>query len=437
MILAVALIAAVASWDAQNEAAAALSDFGTEQAALAKSAAETIEARVDTSESTTSTLSQIVDAAPRVTQVGTSIILVSAPGSDLWSTQDGRKVQLPFIASDRHDGWARLSRPEAAGLGLPARTAIAGFATVEIGKQIWRVAVVTSAERERDRERRAQGRLLLSVLLAGGLVLAFGGLALRNQRKELELARELAIAEVQRKLDERLVRADKLATLGALAIGVSHEVATPLGIIVGRTEQIAPGADDVRVKRNVQVILEQCDRIDKVIRGMLALARGDSPLLERVEASSIALKATELVAHRFVTAAVTLGSDVADDLPRIACEPRLLEQAIANILLNACDACEAGTGHVELRVEGDAARVAFIVTDNGKGIAQESMARVLEPFFTTKRAGEGTGLGLSIANEIVRHNRGTLTIAPRRSSSSSKSTGTRACIEIPAIPRDA
>jgi two-component system, NtrC family, sensor kinase len=437
MILAVALIAAAASWDAQNEASAALSDFGTDQAALAKSAADTIAARVHTSDGPALVLSQIVDAAPRVTQVGTSVVLVSAPDSESWTTQDGRKVQLPPIASERQDGWARLSRPEAASLGLPARTAIAGFATFEVAKQTWRVAMVTSAERERDRERRAQGRLLLSVLLAGGLVLAFGGLALRNQRKELELARELAIADVQRKLDERLVRADKLATLGALAIGVSHEVATPLGIIVGRTEQITPVADDVRIKRNVQVILEQCDRIDKVIRGMLALARGDSPLLERVEPGSIARRATELVAHRFVTAAVTLGSEVADDLPRIACEPHLLEQAIANLLLNACDACDAGSGHVELRVEGDAARVAFIVTDNGKGIAQESMARVLEPFFTTKRAGEGTGLGLSIANEIVRHNRGTLTIAPRRSSSDAKNAGTRACIEIPAVPRDA
>lgn len=437
MILAVVLIAAVASWDAQNEASAALSDYGTEQAALAKSTADTIAARLHASDDGTLALPQIVAATPQVTRVGMSVVLLSAPGSEAWSTEDGRKVPLPATATQRHDGWIRLSRPEAASLGLPMRTAIAGFAAFEIESQSWRIAIVTSAERERDRERRAQARLVMSVILAGGLVLAFGGLARRNQRKELELARELAIADVQRKLDDRLVRADKLATLGALAIGVAHEVATPLGVIVGRTEQIAPGVDDVRVQKNVRVILEQCDRIDKVIRGMLALARGDSPLLERVEPRSIALRASELVAHRFVTAAVTLGSDVADDLPRIACEPHLLEHAIANLLLNACDACEAGSGHVELRVEGDAAHVAFIVTDNGKGIAQESMTRVLEPFFTTKRADGGTGLGLSIANEIVRHNRGTLTIAPQRSSSDSKTAGTRACIEIPAVPRDA
>ncbi len=437
MILAVALIAAAASWDAQNEAAAALSDFGTEQAALAKSTADTIATRVNASNDAALVLPQIFAATPHVTRVGTSVVLVSPPGSQSWSTQDGRAAPLPAAAAERRDGWIRLSRPEAASVGLPERTAIAGFATLEIANEPWRIAIVTSAERERDRERRAQARLVMSVLLAGGLVLAFGGLARRNERKELELARELAIADVQRKLDDRLVRADKLATLGALAIGVAHEVATPLGVIVGRTEQIAPTADDARVKKNVQVILEQCDRIDRVIRGMLALARGDSPLLERVEPESIARKATELVAHRFVTASVTLGSDVKSDLPRIACEPHLLEQAVANLLLNACDACEANSGHVDLRVEGDAAHVAFIITDNGKGIAQESMERVLEPFFTTKRADGGTGLGLSIANEIVRHNRGTLTLTPRRPSPGAKSAGTRACIEIPAVPRDA
>ena len=67
---------------------------------------------------------------------------------------------------------------------------------------------------------------------------------------------------------------------------------------------------------------------------------------------------------------------------------------------------------------------------------RRGVARVLEPFFTTKPAGEGTGLGLSIANEIVRHTRGTLTIQPR-GASADKRGGTRAAIEIPAVPREA
>lgn len=437
MIIAVALVAAIASWDAQRESKAALSDFGREQAALARSAADALAARASLrSDARELDASDLFEAIPGVMRSTSSIPLLSLEGSGNWISPKGPLARPIDLTPPNAEAWTTVSRPEAASLGLHERTAVAGLATANVGGRTWRIAIVTSAERERDRERRAQGRLVLSVLVAAGLVLAFGGVALRNQRKELELARELAIADVQRGLDERLVRADKLATMGALAIGVAHEISTPLGVIAGRSEQLLTRLEDERSKRNVQVVIEQCERIGRVIRGLLSLARGDSPLLERVEPATVAMKAAELVAHRFVSAGVTLDTEVADDLPRIACEPRLLEQALANILLNARDACEPGSGHVDLRVEASADRVAFVVEDDGKGIEPESIARVLEPFFTTKPAGEGTGLGLSIANEIVRHTRGTLTIAPRKTSASGRA-GTRASIEIPAVPRPA
>lgn len=437
MLLAVAVVAAVASWDARGESSAALADFGEEQSALAHSTADAILARWLPGDTRPTTLAAVIAAVPHVTFPRTSIVLLSRANEKTWWTQGGRAVHLPPIADDLRDGWVRLSRAEAASLGLPERTATAGFASFVVAGEPWRVAVAASAERERDREQHAEWRLVLSVLLAAALVLAFGGLALRNQKNELELARELAIAGVQRSLEDRLVRADKLATLGALAIGVAHEVSTPLGVIVGRSEQLLPASNDPRVKRNAEVVLEQCDRIDRVIRGLLSLARGNAPLLEHVDPRAIAEKAVELVSHRFVKVGITLGAEIAPALPRVACEPRLLEHALANLLLNACDACAPGVGHVDLRVEADASHVAFIVTDNGKGIEPESIARVVEPFFTTKPAGEGAGLGLSIANEIVRHNRGSLTIGPRRADTGGKVAGTRACIEIPAVPRDA
>src|SRR3954463_13880688 len=96
--------------------------------------------------------------------------------------------------------------------------------------------------------------------------------------------------------------------------------------------------------------------------------------------------------------------DIEPDLPRIACDPKLFEQVLVNLLLNACDACAEG-GQVELsvrsRVKGE--RMAFIVTDDGEGITPEVAGRAAEPFFTTKSEDVGTGLGLAIANEIVKH----------------------------------
>jgi signal transduction histidine kinase len=126
---------------------------------------------------------------------------------------------------------------------------------------------------------------------------------------------------------------------------------------------------------------------------------------------------------------VRLEADIPSGLPAIACDPRLLEQALVNLLLNACDAC-AANGLVVLHARGDSERVAFVVTDDGDGITAESAARVFEPFFATRGPGQGPGLGLAIANEIVKHHRGTLTLEPRP-----RVKGTRACIEIPVVQR--
>ena len=103
-------------------------------------------------------------------------------------------------------------------------------------------------------------------------------------------------------------------------------------------------------------------------------------------------------------------------------EPRLLEQALVNLLLNACDACER-FGTVEVAVKAVGGGIEFAVTDTGTGIASSDIARVSEPFFTTKP--NGTGLGLAVTGEIVKTHRGTLTIGP------GPEGGTRASFIIP------
>jgi signal transduction histidine kinase len=131
-----------------------------------------------------------------------------------------------------------------------------------------------------------------------------------------------------------------------------------------------------------------------------------------------------MVEHRFDAAQVKL--EVAMDCEgSVSGDPRLLDQALVNLLLNACDASHAGQT-VHMHAEVSNARVCFCVEDEGSGISADVAARATEPFFTTKAPGAGTGLGLAIVNEIAKHHQGRFVIAPRAGG------GTEARLELPA-----
>jgi signal transduction histidine kinase len=451
MVLTIGAVALVAYWDEQREFSAALRDFAGEQTALAQAVATALRAelvgttvrigshseepraRATASDSArlelTRTVARFLAAERPVERPRSLRVLVQSPFDPGLETSTGPTLRSTAIEAGLATGAAslRLGRSEAFDLGLPARLAMAGLAQFEAGDAgKWGIAVVASAESERDREVLAQLRLALSVVVASGLVLAFGGLALRNQRKRLLLSQELAVASVQSERNDRLVRADKLATMGALATGIAHEVSTPLGVIVGRAEQLLSRSHgDERATRAARAIVEQAERITSIVRGFLALARGDAPRTEHVAPKTLGEVSVDLVGHRFAKAGVRLTTALGDALPPVACEPHLMEQVLVNLLLNACDACKPG-GNVELKIVAEGQRVAFVVTDDGTGISPDAAARILDPFFTTKPPGQGSGLGLAIASELVKHHRGTLSVAAR-----SGQHGTRACVELP------
>jgi signal transduction histidine kinase len=269
-------------------------------------------------------------------------------------------------------------------------------------------------------------------LVVAGLVLAFGGVALRKQRKELELASALSDADARRARDEQLERENRAATMLTLAAGMAHEVLTPLSVIAGRAEQIgerANGPDD-RTQRSVNAILEQSNRIREVVRGFLRFARGDAANFGRVDPERIVRSAVALVEHRFAKAGVRLRVEIDPSIPAVRGEERLLDQALVNLLLNACDACERG-GLVEVTATHGDGFVTLAVCDDGIGISAAHAARVVEPFFSTKSSDQGSGLGLAVTNEIVAIHRGTLALEPR------EPRGTRASIRVPVAGQEA
>lgn len=434
-LLSIGVVFGVAIWSVAREREASLADYSTRQALLATAVASDFGNRLAAQATATGSTSlpltddliaELLAGARQIERPRDLIVLAAAPNASGFLTTDKRIIPSSRLrgAIDAGSDTVIVPRDEASLFGLPRRMAIAGLAQVSAGSTGgWSVVVLASAERLRDRQIMEERRLAITVAVVTLVVAAFGFIARRRQRHELELEQRIAISSLEREREAALAKADKMAALAALSTGIAHEVGTPLGVIVGRVEQVMERVADDRAKGALDVVLEQVDRIRRIIRGCLALARGDAPQLVRTPPAALAKRATELVRHRFDNAGVTLDCEIGEELPAVACEPALFEQALVNLLLNACEATPRGRT-VRLTVSRVARDVYFVVDDEGIGISDATIQHATEPFFSTRLDQGGSGLGLTIAREIVSHHAGTLTLAAR------SEQGTRATISI-------
>jgi len=229
-----------------------------------------------------------------------------------------------------------------------------------------------------------------------------------------------------RSLENQLVRAEKLISVGVLSAGIAHEIGSPLAVIRGRAEQVlrdtppGPRADDLRV------IIKHIDRISSTIRQLLDFSRRQPVAPRAVSVALTIERARELLQWKFESKNLELRVTLDDDLPMLAADPDQFQQVIVNLLLNACDASEP-TGQVAItarRLPGE--QVELAIVDRGHGIAPEHLHAVFDPFFSTKKRGEGTGLGLSIVASIVRNHAGEISL------DSAPGKGTTATVRWPA-----
>ncbi len=443
--LGLGVVLALGLWDVRREDVLALRQLMQEHHLLAATLATSLEPLAnETPNRSVSTDSVTAEpgnagfrsAVKRIEQNYGFLVLLSDAAHEEFLTSDGRWVAVPELAAAIAHGQVgvTLSRDVAAGLGLPRRTAVAGVAKTPdaLKSQLRRLVVIASAKAERDRSLRDQWRTVLVVLLASILIVGAGVGALRAQRRDLELERQRAVHQMERARDTELSRANRMATIAALASGIAHEISTPLGVITGRIEQLqAVVRGHERYERTVATIVAQINRIDQVMRSFLAFARGEAPILTHRPANEIAASAIKLVQYRFTSAKVALEfRPCADTALQIACEPSLFEQALVDILINALEASVPGQ-KVALSVHCDQRSVAFVVLDEGMGISDSIVARATEPFFTTKAASGGSGLGLAIAKEILVHHRGDIEFELRNGAEGHSQPGTRVVVKLP------
>jgi len=423
MLVGVLVVVAAGIADAQHQSERALDQRGREHRLLALSLAALPDA-------------QLAIAIQKLEATGQVAVLLRQPQGGGFRLSNGKVLSSNELeaAFSKHALSVRLPRALAATIGLGARTAIAGLAprTVAGSESPEGVAVVESASAERDRARHAAWRAVLMVLVVSILIIGIGLTALGRQRREALLRQKLRLHRAEQARDVELSRANRMATIAALASGFAHEIATPLGVIVGRVEQLrSASAGDARAGRLLDAIAAQTEHIERVIRGFLGLTRGDSPNLSRTSASELARAAVDLVRHRFGQTQIVLEVDDRDQgASFVACNSTLFGQVLVNLLINALEASEAGES-VQLELARVGESIEFCVVDRGHGISRATIEQAMEPFFTTKATRGGTGLGLAIAKEIVSHHRGELSLVRRADREGPEVRGTRVTVRLP------
>jgi signal transduction histidine kinase len=213
---------------------------------------------------------------------------------------------------------------------------------------------------------------------------------------------------------EQLRHADRLLTVGRLASGVAHEMGTPLNVIEVHASMIAAGTVSGDAAREAaSAVVESCERISQTIRQLLAFARSGALERSPADVGRIARDTVALVAPLAAKSRVTLAVEAEDAVANI--DAIQIQQALANLLMNAIQALPAG-GNVRVSVAMAPRNngVQLRVADDGDGICVEPVGRIFEPFFTTKEVGQGTGLGLSITENIIRDHGGAIAVRSAR-----------------------
>jgi PAS domain S-box-containing protein len=248
-----------------------------------------------------------------------------------------------------------------------------------------------------------------------------------SPRKKLEADRE----EMQR----QLYQSSKMASIGELSAGVAHEINNPLNGVINFA-QLLKDEETPRSEFEQQMIdgiIDEGERIAKIVRGLLTFARADTHELSQVHFPDCIKTSIALFGHQFEKDGITVEIDLAPDLPLVRADGSRLRQVVVNMISNAHHALKAKPAElvdrklfrISARRVGDKVRVEFY--DNGVGIKREDIVKVFDPFFTTRRETGGTGLGLSVSFGIIRDFGGTISVE------SEEGKFTRFVIELSAI----
>ena len=225
-------------------------------------------------------------------------------------------------------------------------------------------------------------------------------------------------------LTDQLIRADRLAAMGELTAGVAHEVRNPLGIIRASVQLLEDaGCDPARTLEATGVIKQEIDRLDKVIKALLDFGRPSTPTFRDTDIGAV-IADVVMFTRKFASQSRVQIEVVADeDVLPVPADADQLKQVLVNLISNAVQAMQESGGRIVVRVSNADGYVTITVADNGPGIPGGDLAKVFDPFYSTKD--DGTGLGLTIVHRIIDQHGGRIEV------DSTEGEGTTFLVSLP------
>lgn len=210
--------------------------------------------------------------------------------------------------------------------------------------------------------------------------------------------------------DRDIMEIERLASLGELIAGISHELNDPLSAILGYSEILQTIDMDPQIKRYIDNIHISAMRSAKVVEGLLTFLRRKEIEFNTININDVIKQTVSLFEYQMRTNSTSLVLNLSSDIPHVIGDFYRLQQVFFNIIMNALQALDKWHNERRISISSDSyeSGIRVIVSDSGPGIDREHIHRIFSPFFTTKP--KGTGLGLSIVQGIIKEHGGRISV---------------------------
>jgi PAS domain S-box-containing protein len=247
----------------------------------------------------------------------------------------------------------------------------------------------------------------------------------------LDISKRVTLEQEQKRLREQLFQQEKMVLVGQIAASVAHELNTPLGTILLRSQLIAQQMGTGGDLSDLKVVESEAQRCRRIIDSLLGFSRRSEGVITRTNVNSLVRESLSLVENDLTLRGILLEANYSTNETTVEVDSNQIQQVLLNLITNAIDAMpQGGRLWIATRLLSDNGNVEIQVTDSGCGMDENVQNQAFEAFFTTKERGKGTGLGLAICQRIVEEHEGKIKIQsqPKR--------GTTVLVHLPHIPME-